>query len=365
MPSRGVPANDSAPRRCRVSCIRSPAETLAEFFAEDVISPDEPVDPVLSEGKSAAERCQDHIAFEPDSELQAAARELPEWRAHLLTLRFIYFPTLTKEACKVWRVQRASAAQHRPVTSDIPTLMLTGDWDGVVSPVSQRGITRTLPNSFYVELPGTGHFTLAFDHFEFGNDCPAEVMAALSMHQQAHPTPAARPRYPRSTSRHKQPREEVAIGTHSHPLARQPVGTPPNPSCCSGLAAEYRDDDPEGEEEQGHGEYPGSMLVAVGPQIGGDHETRDDENRGDVAGAHDPFGRLGRSAGRTIRHLPGENSHRGSGDRGPPSTGEGLHGGPEVEMRFAQIRTFRDGRGTRMELYADPDQALEAAGLSE
>ena len=42
-----------------------------------------------------------------------------------------------------------------------------------------------------------------------------------------------------------------------------------------------------------------------------------------------------------------------------------LHGGPEVEMRFAQIWTFRDGRATRMELYADPDEALEAAGLSE
>ena len=41
------------------------------------------------------------------------------------------------------------------------------------------------------------------------------------------------------------------------------------------------------------------------------------------------------------------------------------HGGPEVEMRFAQIWTLRDGRAARMEMYADPDEALEAAGLSE
>jgi ketosteroid isomerase-like protein len=41
------------------------------------------------------------------------------------------------------------------------------------------------------------------------------------------------------------------------------------------------------------------------------------------------------------------------------------HGGPEVEMRLAQAWTFRDGLVARMEMYADRDEALEAAGLSE
>jgi ketosteroid isomerase-like protein len=40
-------------------------------------------------------------------------------------------------------------------------------------------------------------------------------------------------------------------------------------------------------------------------------------------------------------------------------------GGPEVEMRFAQVWTFRDGLVARMEMYASPEEALEAAGLSE
>jgi ketosteroid isomerase-like protein len=40
-------------------------------------------------------------------------------------------------------------------------------------------------------------------------------------------------------------------------------------------------------------------------------------------------------------------------------------GGPEVEMRFAQVWTFRDGLLARMEMYADRAEALEAAGLSE
>lgn len=39
--------------------------------------------------------------------------------------------------------------------------------------------------------------------------------------------------------------------------------------------------------------------------------------------------------------------------------------GVPVEMRFAQLWTFRDGQGIRMELYADPDEALKAAGLPD
>lgn len=45
--------------------------------------------------------------------------------------------------------------------------------------------------------------------------------------------------------------------------------------------------------------------------------------------------------------------------------GRAKHGGPEVEMRFAQVWTFRDGLIARMEMYATPDEALEAAGLRE
>jgi ketosteroid isomerase-like protein len=37
--------------------------------------------------------------------------------------------------------------------------------------------------------------------------------------------------------------------------------------------------------------------------------------------------------------------------------------GLSVDMRFAQVWTLRDGKQTRMEMYADPDEALQAVGL--
>ncbi len=39
--------------------------------------------------------------------------------------------------------------------------------------------------------------------------------------------------------------------------------------------------------------------------------------------------------------------------------------GLPVDMTLAQIYTIRDGRQTRMEMYSDPAEALEALGLEE
>jgi ketosteroid isomerase-like protein len=38
--------------------------------------------------------------------------------------------------------------------------------------------------------------------------------------------------------------------------------------------------------------------------------------------------------------------------------------GMPLEMRFAQLFTVSDGKETRMEMYAEPDEAMRAAGLS-
>jgi len=38
--------------------------------------------------------------------------------------------------------------------------------------------------------------------------------------------------------------------------------------------------------------------------------------------------------------------------------------GLPVEMRFAQVWTLRDGKQLRMEMFADPEEALQAAGVA-
>jgi ketosteroid isomerase-like protein len=38
--------------------------------------------------------------------------------------------------------------------------------------------------------------------------------------------------------------------------------------------------------------------------------------------------------------------------------------GMPVDMSFAQVWTLRDGKEARMEMYSDPNEALEAVGLA-
>jgi len=45
--------------------------------------------------------------------------------------------------------------------------------------------------------------------------------------------------------------------------------------------------------------------------------------------------------------------------------GRGKLSGAEVEQRFAQLWTVRDGKIVRMEMYPDREDALEAVGLPE
>ena len=47
------------------------------------------------------------------------------------------------------------------------------------------------------------------------------------------------------------------------------------------------------------------------------------------------------------------------------AVGRGKGSGIEVESRWGHLWTIRDGKAVRLEIFSKPDEALEAAGLSE
>jgi len=63
--------------------------------------------------------------------------------------------------CRHWRVGVADPAQHQPVRSSIPTLVLAGEYDSGVPPLMVRQIPPTLRRSFYYEFPAAPHIQLA------------------------------------------------------------------------------------------------------------------------------------------------------------------------------------------------------------
>jgi pimeloyl-ACP methyl ester carboxylesterase len=61
------------------------------------------------------------------------------------------------DACDLWRTRFSSDAERAPVHSDIPTLIITGEYDARTPLEDARLIARTLTRAFVYELPGVGH----------------------------------------------------------------------------------------------------------------------------------------------------------------------------------------------------------------
>ena len=55
---------------------------------------------------------------------------------------------------------KANPDPHRPVTSDVPILVLEGALDAITPPENGRLVLPGLSRSQYVEVPGSGHDTV-------------------------------------------------------------------------------------------------------------------------------------------------------------------------------------------------------------
>jgi len=63
--------------------------------------------------------------------------------------------------CENWPVEEADPRVKKPLVSDIPTLVLTGEFDPVTPPEYGQLVAGYLSNSYFFELPGIGHDILS------------------------------------------------------------------------------------------------------------------------------------------------------------------------------------------------------------
>ena len=85
------------------------------------------------------------------------------------------------DSCRVWNVQKAPAAQKQPVVSDIPTLVLTDEYDPITPPTNGKLAAQTLKNSYYFLFPGLGHGA------EYNSSCVNSIISSFD------DTPTQRP----------------------------------------------------------------------------------------------------------------------------------------------------------------------------
>jgi pimeloyl-ACP methyl ester carboxylesterase len=130
---------------------------------------DDAVDVSDSEGVYYSVECYEEMPFNSFEEALAATTAYPSPLAEILqaSLEEEY------EICALWDVGQAAPLETEAVHSDLPTLILAGEYDPVTPPYWGRLAGETLPNHYYFEAPRAGH-----DIMDTG-DCPVEIIAAF------------------------------------------------------------------------------------------------------------------------------------------------------------------------------------------
>jgi len=113
--------------------------------------------------------CNEEISFSTWKEFEAAVADYPEFAGF-----FAGFEVggLAYAVCPGWGAGQADARENEPVTSDVPTLITTGEYDPIVPPGWGQRAAETLTNSYFFEYPGMGHGV------SFGG-CPRSMMLAF------------------------------------------------------------------------------------------------------------------------------------------------------------------------------------------
>jgi pimeloyl-ACP methyl ester carboxylesterase len=77
---------------------------------------------------------------------------------------------LQQTICKVWNVERLGPEADQAVVSDIPTLLLSGNFDPVTPPVNGETVAETLSNDYAYAFPANGHGAFLKD------ECPNSIV---------------------------------------------------------------------------------------------------------------------------------------------------------------------------------------------
>lgn len=108
------------------------------------------IDRTMSYGMYYSVLCAEDSDFSPqDIQLEGLDPELGKSEQANIT-SFL-------NTCQIWNVPLFDSSVDQPVSSDIPTLILNGEFDPITPPSFGEEVAKTLPNSFSVNFPAGGH----------------------------------------------------------------------------------------------------------------------------------------------------------------------------------------------------------------
>ncbi|PJF39351.1 MAG: transporter, partial [Phototrophicales bacterium] len=128
----------------------------------------------LSRGMYYAVLCAEDADFTLDEVVLEGVR--PEVAANFRLDRFA-------PICELWDVERLDDTVDMPVESDIPTLILSGEFDPITPPINGKIVAQTLTRAYVYTLPAVGHG--AIDH-----PCGLQLVTAFLSDPSVPPDPS-------------------------------------------------------------------------------------------------------------------------------------------------------------------------------
>jgi pimeloyl-ACP methyl ester carboxylesterase len=114
-------------------------------------------------------QCAEEVPFQKPEEVEAAVARLDvRYRQFAEAQPYDIFRT-----CAIWDVTPSAAIEEMPISSDIPTLVVAGQFDPITPPAYGQAAAATLSHSYFFEYPGRGHGV--FDE----GDCPLSIALAF------------------------------------------------------------------------------------------------------------------------------------------------------------------------------------------
>ena len=142
------------------------------------LPPGIPPDRVLVQGSYLSVFCQEEFPYAKPVDWPLATTE--EWSSPVqAAARFSMLQN--RRACEVWGVPPAPPSVAQPVWSEVPTLVLAGEFDPVTPPLLAKWTLSTLPNATLLVAPATGHAVVVspFSLPPEQTACPAYVTASF------------------------------------------------------------------------------------------------------------------------------------------------------------------------------------------
>jgi pimeloyl-ACP methyl ester carboxylesterase len=132
-----------------------------------------------SAGMQFSVQCTEEASFSSKEDFMAVLPEHPElatFYSHALV------GALTYDVCQFWPAGQANPEENQAVHSDIPTLVMTSEFDPIAYPGWSKQVADSLENAYFFDFP-------AFGHGSSQMECPRSMMVSFINNPSQEPDP--------------------------------------------------------------------------------------------------------------------------------------------------------------------------------